>query len=79
MEKNSTGSKALAKIYEDNKDYIENQFRISHELYKGYQTLDEFILAYPFVPYQFKLISDVFDAFQQLKFVETQVKDNANR
>ena len=77
LEKNSTGSKALAKIYEDNKDYIENQFRISHELYKGYQTLDEFILAYPFVPYQFKLISDVFDAFQQLKFVETQVKDNA--
>ena len=77
LEKNSKGSSALAKMYEDNKDYIENQFRISHELYKGYQTEDDFILAYPFVPYQFKLISDVFDAFQQLKFVEKQVKDNA--
>ncbi len=77
LEKNSNGTLALSKIYEDNQDYLENQFRISHELYKGYQTEDEFILAYPFVPYQFKLISDVFDAFQQLKFVEKQVKDNA--
>jgi hypothetical protein len=77
LEKSSKGSAALAKIWEDNKDYLENQFRISHELYKGYQTDDEFILAYPFVPYQFKLIADVFDAFQQLKFVEKQVKDNA--
>ena len=77
LEKGSTGSSELAKLYEDNKDYIQNQFRISHELYKGYQNEDDFILAYPFVPYQFKLISDVFDAFQQLSFVEKQVKDNA--
>ena len=77
LEKGSEGSSELAKLYEDNKDYIQNQFRISHELYKGYQNEDDFILAYPFVPYQFKLISDVFDAFQQLSFVEKQVKDNA--
>ncbi len=77
LEKNSNGISALTKLYNTNKDYIQNQFRISHELYKGYQNEDDFILAYPFVPYQFKLISDVFDAFQQLSFVEKQVKDNA--
>ena len=77
LEKNSAGSSALAHIFEKNRDYIEHQFKINHELYKGYQTEEEFILAYPFVPYQFRLISDVFDAFQQLRFVEKQVKDNA--
>ena len=77
LEKGDSGRFELEYLFEDNRDYIQNQFRISHELYKGYQDKDDFILSYPFVPYQFKLISDVFDAFQQLSFVEKQVKDNA--
>ncbi|MFN8353665.1 MAG: BREX system P-loop protein BrxC [Spirosomataceae bacterium] len=74
--KNSDGIKALSQLYYNNKDYIQNQFKISHELYKGYQSEDDFILAYPFVPYQFKLIAHVFEAFQQLRFVIKEVKDN---
>lgn len=76
LDKNSNGIAELSKIYDRNKDYIENQFKISHELYKGYKNEDEFIFGYPFVPYQFKLIAHVFEAFQQLKFVIKEVKDN---
>lgn len=76
LDKNSTGIAELTKVYAANKDYIENQFKISHELYKGYKNEDEFLFGYPFVPYQFKLIAHVFEAFQQLKFVIKEVKDN---
>tara|TARA_R110001599_G_scaffold150929_4_gene335454 strand:+ start:78521 stop:82027 length:3507 start_codon:yes stop_codon:yes gene_type:complete len=76
LDKNSEGLKALNKMYDTNKDYIENQFKISHELYKGYRDIDEFNVAYPFVPYQFKLIAHVFEAFQQLRYVIKEVKDN---
>lgn len=76
LDKNSEGIDALSKLYDSNKDYIENQFKISHELYKGFQNEDEFIISYPFIPYQFKLIAHVFEAFQQLQFVIKEVKDN---
>jgi len=76
LDKNSAGVEMLGKLYRDKKDYILNQFKISHDLYKGYQNEDEFTLAYPFVPYQFKLIAHVFEAFQQLQFVIKEVKDN---
>ncbi|MHA8066291.1 BREX system P-loop protein BrxC [Aquirufa sp. ROCK2-A2] len=76
LDKNSTGIAELTKIYSANKDYIENQFKISHELYKGYKNEEEFLFGYPFVPYQFKLVAHVFEAFQQLKFVIKEVKDN---
>lgn len=76
LDKNSTGIAELTKVYSTNKDYIENQFKISHELYKGYKNEEEFLFGYPFVPYQFKLIAHVFEAFQQLKFVIKEVKDN---
>jgi hypothetical protein len=76
LDKNSQGMELLGNMYVKNKDYIENQFKINHDLYKGYKSEEEFIIAYPFVPYQFKLIAHVFEAFQQLQFVIKQVKDN---
>jgi hypothetical protein len=76
LDKNSKGISELTKVYAANKDYIENQFKISHELFKGYKNEEEFLFGYPFVPYQFKLIAHVFEAFQQLKFVIKEVKDN---
>lgn len=76
LEKNSTGIKELTDLYRNNQDAIENQFKLHHDLYKGYIEMDDFILAYPFVPYQFKLISHVFESFQGLKFVIKEVKDN---
>ena len=76
LEKNSDGISVLSKMYATHKDYIENQFKINHDLYKGYKDEDEFIIGYPFVPYQFKLIAHVFEAFHQLQFVIKEVKDN---
>tara|TARA_B110000238_G_scaffold108959_1_gene118599 strand:- start:1922 stop:5425 length:3504 start_codon:yes stop_codon:yes gene_type:complete len=76
LDKNSNGIAALSKMYAAHKDYIENQFKINHDLYKGYNDENEFIVGYPFVPYQFKLIAHVFEAFQQLQFVIKEVKDN---
>ncbi|RXP53134.1 BREX system P-loop protein BrxC [Lutibacter sp. HS1-25] len=76
LDKNSTGIEVLNKMYAEHKDYIQNQFKINHDLYKGYKSEEEFIIGYPFIPYQFKLIAHVFEAFQQLKFVIKQVKDN---
>jgi hypothetical protein len=76
LDKNSAGIAELNKMYTKHKDYIENQFKINHDLYKGYKHEDEFIISYPFIPYQFKLIAHVFEAFQQLQFVIKQVKDN---
>ncbi len=76
LDKNSDGMAVLSKMYGTHKDYIENQFKINHDLYKGYKNEDEFITGYPFVPYQFKLIAHVFEAFQQLQFVIKEVKDN---
>lgn len=76
LDKNSAGLKELARLYKDKQDAIENQFRINHELYKGFQTEKDFELSYPFVPYQFKLIAHVFDAFQNLQYVIKEVKDN---
>lgn len=76
LEKNSQGIKVLEELYRKNTDAIENQFKLHHDLYKGYTNNDDFLLAYPFVPYQFKLISHVFESFQGLKFVIKEVKDN---
>ncbi len=76
LDKNSAGLELLGKLYREKKDYILNQFKIAHDLYKGYQNEEEFVLAYPFVPYQFKLIAHVFEAFQQLQYVIKEVKDN---
>ena len=76
LDKNSQGLQAISEIYEENKDYIENQFRINHELFKGYEDRESFEVAYPFVPYQFRLISHVFEAFQALEYVIKEVKNN---
>jgi len=76
LDKNAQGRIAVETLYRTNTDAIESQFRMHHELYKGYANEEEFVLAYPFVPYQFRLIADVFDAFQSLQFVIKEVKNN---
>tara|TARA_R110002050_G_scaffold187306_1_gene321732 strand:- start:6595 stop:10125 length:3531 start_codon:yes stop_codon:yes gene_type:complete len=76
LDKNSVGTRELTSIYQKNEDAIENQFKLHHELYKGFLNIDDFLLSYPYVPYQFKLISHVFESFQGLKFVIKEVKDN---
>lgn len=66
----------LESFYHDNKEEINNKFIIQHSSYKAYQQQNDFVLAYPFIPYQFKLIADVFDAFSSAGYVIKEVKDN---
>lgn len=76
LDKNSIGTKELIDFYKKNKEEIENQFIFNHDRYRGFESRDEFVLSYPFVPYQFKLISDVFENFANLGYVIKEVKDN---
>lgn len=76
LEKKPVAELELKKIYKANQDAILNQFNMGHDIYKSYRNEDDFLLSYPFVPYQFKLIAKVFEAFQQLEYVVAEVKDN---
>lgn len=76
LDKNATGRAATESLYRKNKDAVEHQFKMNHDLYKGFNSEQDFLLSYPFVPYQFRLIADVFDAFQSLQFVIKEVKNN---
>ena len=76
LDKASTGLGELKTYYDINKDAIHNQFNFSSNLYQGYVGFEEYALSYPFVPYQFRLISDVFDSFSHLDYVIKEVRDN---
>lgn len=76
LDKNSQGLTVLKELYKSKKDAILNQFGTAHELYSGFKNEDEFTRSYPFIPYQFKLISQVFESFQRKEFVVKEVKDN---
>lgn len=76
LDKKSEGMGVLTDFFNSNKGAIENQFDFGHDHYKGFDNKDEFIQAYPFVPYQFELISQVLESFQIQKFVTEGVKDS---
>lgn len=76
LDKNSDATKVLLDFYKKNKEEIENQFLFNHDRYRSFENRDEFVLSYPFVPYQFKLIADVFENFANLGYVIKEVKDN---
>ncbi len=76
LDKDSSAIAYLTEFYSKNKDAISNQYVFLHDLYKGYEGRDDFLMAYPFVPYQFRLIADVFESFSNLEYVIKEVKDN---
>lgn len=75
LDKSVDGMEALSDFYKENKSFIENQFVFGHELYRNYKDDKDFYLAYPFIPYQFRLISDVFQSFSTVGFVSEGVKN----
>lgn len=75
LDKNSDGIGALNDFYKGNKGAIENQFVFDHDLYENYGDRDDFTLTYPFIPYQFRLISDVFESFSNVGYVGEGVKN----
>jgi len=75
LEKNEEGLKALVPFFKENRGAIENQFVFDHDLYNNYKNAEDFYLSYPFVPYQFRLISDVFQSFSTVGYVGEGVKN----
>lgn len=66
---------ALKKLYQQEHDGFSIRFPLPQS-YKAYESEDEFVDYYPFVPYQFRLIMQVFDNFLYLGYVAKEVKGN---
>ena len=75
LDKSSDGIGSLNDYYKENKGAIENQFVFDHDLYENYENREDFTLTYPFIPYQFRLVSDVFESFSNVGYVGEGVKN----
>lgn len=75
LAKNSNGIGHLTGFYNKNKADIENLFTFDHDLYNNYDDVKDYSLTYPFIPYQFRLISDVFQSFSNIKYLGEGVKN----
>ena len=75
LEKSSNGIGFLSEHYQENKGAIENQFVFDHDLYPNYKNREEFLECYPFIPYQFRLISDVIMSLSNVGYVSDKIKN----
>lgn len=76
LDKKSSVEAELGEMYNANKDAINTQFQLPSALYRSFSGREDFINYYPFIPYQFKLIAEVFKSFESLGYVLKEVKDN---
>ncbi len=65
----------LASLYNKYKAGFDLQFKLPTS-YSSYDSQQDFVDYYPFVPYQFKLIMQVFNSFLALGYVAKEVKGN---
>lgn len=68
LEKNDFGKDKLSLIYHDNSAVLRNLIHFSEGTVldlKGYGSEEEFIDTYPFVPYQFRLLQEVFNQIRR--------------
>lgn len=69
LEKNDKAERQLANFYAENEVALRNQFARDNDVYQGIQSKEDFIECYPFVPYQFTLITDIIYSFVQENFL----------
>ena len=63
LAKNAEAETLLRLLYNQNASAMKNLFSFSSDTIsdlKGYSSEDEFVASYPFVPYQFKLLQNIF-------------------
>ena len=65
----------LEELYDKQKAAFDLQFKLPNS-YSSYDSKEDFVAYYPFVPYQFKLIMQVFNSFLALGYVAKEVKGN---
>lgn len=75
LEKKEEVKDDLGDLYDRTKASFDLQFKLP-TTYNGYDSKEDFIAYYPFVPYQFKLIMQVFNSFLNLGYVAKEVKGN---
>lgn len=75
LDKNGAAAIKLGELYDKKRNAIAAQFQLPPS-YNAFANKDEFIKFYPFVPYQFRLIEQVFNSFERLDFVDREVKGN---
>lgn len=75
LEKTADASLTLNNLYTQKKNAIEAQFNLPAG-YRIFADADDFINYYPFVPYQFTLMGNIFDSFVAIEFVNREVKGN---
>ena len=75
LDKKSIAIPTLEKLYNQQKAAFGLQFKLPNS-YVAYESKDDFVAYYPFVPYQFKLIMQVFNSFLNLGYVAKEVKGN---
>ncbi len=73
LEKNGTGEVELNNLYAAKKTALETQFKLPVG-YNAFTSQEDFTDFYPFVPYQFSLITQVLDNFVELQFVDKEKK-----
>ena len=75
LDKKEEVKDTLAALYNKYSAGFDLQFKLPNS-YSSYDSQDDFIDYYPFVPYQFKLIMQVFNSFLNLGYVAKEVKGN---
>ena len=75
LDKKKDSIPTLEKLYDKQKSSFGLQFKLPNS-YVAYESKENFVAYYPFVPYQFKLIMQVFNSFLNLGYVAKEVKGN---
>ena len=73
LDKSGAAELELGKLYETQKEAIETMLTLPASYY-SFTSKNNFIDYYPFVPYQFKLMIQVFNSFDALEYVNKQVR-----
>lgn len=75
LDKKTSVTSTLENLYDKQKASFGLQFKLPNS-YVAYESKEDFVAYYPFVPYQFKLIMQVFNSFLNLGYVAKEVKGN---
>lgn len=75
LDKKEEVKPVLANLYNKYRAGFDLQFKLPNS-YSSYDSQEDFVDYYPFVPYQFKLIMQVFNSFLNLGYVAKEVKGN---
>jgi hypothetical protein len=67
LTKTDDATKTLSQVYENNENALNNlySFDAQKKDINGYSSVDEFVKVFPFVPYQFKIMQEVFNEIRK--------------